>query len=192
MVDGNQFAKLVDISYTHVKRLTAKGVLVHGKKEDGSELRNRYELADNIKRYCHYLREQAKLDDVSESKYVMLRNKKMGAESEMSVLKLMLFKNTLHRGEDVEFHVTNMLTGFRARVLAIPSRTARLLVGQTKFQTIYDLLMQEIELALKELVEYDPKQFEAASRAFLEAQGADESQVKKNGTSEESAEDRAA
>ena len=191
-VDQTQFAKLVDITPRHVSRLIASGVLVKARDDSGKELRNRLELADNIKRYCHYLRGQAKLDDASESRYVMLRNQKMGADAETAVLKLRLFKNTLHRGEDVEFHITNMLTAFRARILAVPSRTARLLVGQKKFQVIYDLLMQEVELALKELTEYDPEQYAAASRAFLEAQGADESQVKRNGETEESPEDRAA
>jgi hypothetical protein len=59
-------------------------------------------------------------------------------------------------------------------VLAIPSRVARQLVGQNKFQVVYDLLMAEIELALRELVAYDPAQFAQQSAAYLEAQGADD------------------
>jgi hypothetical protein len=105
----------------------------------------------------------------------MLRNRRMESESEMSDLRLKLFKNTLHRADDVEFILTNMLTAFKARVLAIPSRVSRQLIGQTKFQVVYDLLMAEIELALREMVAYDHTQFAQQREAYLEAQGADDS-----------------
>jgi phage terminase Nu1 subunit (DNA packaging protein) len=186
-VDQTQFAKLVGITPRHIQRLTASGVLTKARDEDGKELRGRYELAKNILAYCNYLREQAKLDDTSESKWVMLRNKKMAADAELSELTLKVRQGVLHRAEDVEFHVTNMLTAFKSRVLAIPSRVSRLLVGQTKFQVIYDLIMTEIELCLRELMAYDSTQFNAHSQAFLASQGADQSVLddgEKNGEKE--------
>ena len=174
-VDRTQFSKLVGITPRHVNRLESDGVLVRARNEDGKELRGRYELAANILAYCNYLRSQAKLDDMSESKYIQLRNRKMAADSEQSELKLAIFKNTLHRSDDVEFWVTSMLTAFKSRVLAIPSRIARLLIGQTKFQVIYDIIMTEIELCLRELVAYDPAAFAARSKAFLYEQGVEPS-----------------
>jgi phage terminase Nu1 subunit (DNA packaging protein) len=172
-VDTTQFAKLVGITPRHVNRLTADGVLVKARDEQGRELRNRFELAHNILAYCNYLRTKARLDDVSENKYHQLRNEKMGAENQMVQLKLLVMKGKLHRSEDVEFHITNQLTHFKARVLAIPSKIARLLVGQTKFQVIYDIIMSEIELVLREFTGYDPRMFRQQSEAFLASEGAD-------------------
>ena len=52
--------------------------------------------------------------------------------------------------------MTAMVRAFRARVLAIPSRTTRQLIGKTDFHEIHGLLEAEIESALRELSEYDP------------------------------------
>lgn len=174
-IDVTQLSRLLDIAPRTVQHLTAEGILTRARDEDGRELRGRYELVASVRSYVRYLREQARLDDASESKYIMLRNAKMGSESEMSDLRLQLFKGTLHRDADVEWVMTQMLTAFKARMLAIPSRLTRQLIGQKKFQVIYDLLMTEIELALRELVGYDRQRFARANNDFLRGQGADES-----------------
>jgi phage terminase Nu1 subunit (DNA packaging protein) len=174
-IDTTQLARLFDVTPRTIQHLTSDGVLARARDEDGNELRGRFELVSNVRAYIRYLREQARLDDASESKYIMLRNARMSAESEMSELRPSLFKNTLHRADDVEMVMTMMLTAFRARVLAIPSRVSRQLIGQTKFQVVYDLLITEIELALREMVGYDPARFAQQSEAYLAAQGADDS-----------------
>jgi phage terminase Nu1 subunit (DNA packaging protein) len=172
-VDTNQLARLFDVTPRHIQRLTADGVLQRARDVDGTELRGRYELLLNVRAYVKYLRTQARLDDASESKYVQLRNQKMAAEAEQAELRLKLFKNTLHRAEDVEFTMTNMLTAFKSRILAIPSRVTRSLIGQRKFQVIYEILYQEIELALQELAGYDAAKFAQQSEAYLVSVGAD-------------------
>jgi phage terminase Nu1 subunit (DNA packaging protein) len=172
-IDKSQLAKLLDITPRHIQRLTADGVLERARDVDGKELIGRYELIVNVRAYVRYLRTQARLDDASESKYAMLRNQKMAAESERAELELALFKNKLHRSEDVEFILTNMLTAMKAHLLSIPSRMTRLLVGQTKFQVIYELLSAEIHRALLELSQYNPAMFGAQNRAYLASQGAD-------------------
>jgi len=63
--------------------------------------------------------------------------------------------------------MTNMLTATESRLLAIPSRVTRLLIGQTEFQKICDLIYGEIEMALKELSDYDPQKFEEANEEYL-------------------------
>jgi hypothetical protein len=67
--------------------------------------------------------------------------------------------------------MTNMLIHFKARVLSIPARIARLLVGKTKFQEIYDTIMTEIELALRELAAYDPAMFAQQNAEYMASQG---------------------
>jgi phage terminase Nu1 subunit (DNA packaging protein) len=173
-IDTIQLARLLDIAPRTVRHLAQAGVLARARNEVGEEIKGRYELVANVRAYVRYLREQARLDDASESKYIMLRNAKMGAESEMSALRVNLFKDTLHRSDDVELIMANMLTAFKARVIAIPSRVSRQLIGQTKFHVVYDLLMAEIELALREMCDYDRSAFAPENAAYLEAEGADD------------------
>jgi phage terminase Nu1 subunit (DNA packaging protein) len=184
-VDQSQLAKLLDITPRHVRRLVADGVLTRARDIDGKELYGRYELVASVRAYIQYLRFQARLDDASESKYVMLRNSKMAAESETAELKLAIFKSTLHRADDVEFIMTNMFTAMKQRLLAVPARTTRLVVGQTNFQVIYDLITGEIELALRELSDYNPSMFARQNSAYLSSQGADPDRLNGNGSDDD-------
>ena len=114
-----------------------------------------------------YLRQAARLDDVSESTFRQLRNKKMEAEAEIAALKLALYQRKLHRTEDVEFLMTTMLTAVKSRLLAIPSRTSRLVLGKTGFQEVYSLLYSEIEQVLRTLSAYNPSDFAEQNEEYL-------------------------
>jgi phage terminase Nu1 subunit (DNA packaging protein) len=171
LLDTTQLAKLLDISPRWVQKLTNDGVLTRARDANGDELRGRYNLL-SIRDYCRWLRSQARLDDTSEQRYLGLRNEKMAAESEMTRLRLLEYKGELHHARDVEFIMNNMLTYFKQRILSIPARVARLCVGKS-FREIYDLIMTEIELALRELSGYDRSMFAAQRQSYLEAQGVD-------------------
>lgn len=186
-IDQDQLAKLLDITPRHVRRLRGDGILALARDIDGKELYGRYELVFNVRAYIQYLRTQARLDDASESKYIMLRNQKMAADSETAELKLAIFKATLHRADDVEFILTNIFTAIKARLLAIPSRVTRLVLGQTNFQVIYDLLYAEIEVVLRELADPNPQMFSRQNTAYLASQGADPTTI--NGSEEDDEDD---
>jgi hypothetical protein len=164
---ADQLSVLFDITVRHVFRLTAAGVLVRWIDEHGVPIKGRYDLVTNVRAYCQYLREAARLDDAEGKAYAQLRNQKMAHEAEMSALKLRLYKRQLHRSQDVEFLMCAMLTAVKSRLLAIPARTTRLLLGKTAFQEIYALLYGEIEQALKELAEYNPADFAEQNEQYL-------------------------
>lgn len=166
-------AKLLDVTPRTVQQLTTEGILQRARDENGEEIKGRYNLL-SIRDYCRYLRSLARLDDASESLKTVLQNRKIGAEAEMAELRLRQFKGLLHDASDVEFVLTNMLTFFKQRVLAIPARISRLLIGKTKFQEIYDLLMGEIVGCLKELSGYNPEMFAQRTAARLAEQGVTE------------------
>lgn len=164
-------ARLLDVTPNYILKLTQQGVINRAIDEDGKELRGRYSLLA-IRDYCRWLRAQMKIGDSGESTYRMLRNQKVGADAEMAQLRLKEYKGQLHHSRDVEFVMTNMVTFFKQRALAVPSRTARLCVGK-KFRQIFDTLSDEIALCLRELSGYDAAKFAAASRAYRESQGID-------------------
>jgi phage terminase Nu1 subunit (DNA packaging protein) len=167
-----KLAKLCDITPRQVQVLTAEGVLHRATDDDGKELRGKYpELA--IRDYVRHVRSQGKLDDASETEHSALKNRELRARAEMSELRLRQFKGELHEAGDVEFVMTNMLTFFKQRVLAIPSRISRLLVGKQKFQEIYDLISTEIATCLRELSGYDPSAFAQQAAARLAQEGVD-------------------
>jgi len=170
-LDTTQLARLVGITPRHVQRLTQEGIFTRARDTDGNELRGRYPLMA-IRAYCDHLRAQMNLTDASQTRYEASRNEKVAAEAEMAQLRLKQYKGELHHSRDVEFVMTNMLTAFKARVLAIPSRVARLCIGK-KFREIFDLISSEIELALRELHTYDRSLFAEAGAVYLAKQGVD-------------------
>jgi phage terminase Nu1 subunit (DNA packaging protein) len=167
----NQLAKLIDVSPRYIQQLTKDGILHRATDEDGNELRGRYNLL-SVRDYCRYLRTTLKLDDASEQRYSALRNERMAAENELSQLNLEERKGQLHNSDDVEFVMTQMLTAFKSRVLAIPSRVARQCVGK-KFREIFDIIMYEIEQCLLELSGYDESKFAKENREYLASKGID-------------------
>jgi hypothetical protein len=162
VVTTAQLALLFGVTTRHILRLTASGVLTR-RTEDGQVVKGRYDLLSAVRGYCQYLRKQAGLEDLSKSAYQKLRNQKLAAETEMARLRLGLYKKQLHTSADIELAMTVMLTALKTRLLAIPSRTARLLIGKTAFQEVYALLLGEIELALKELSTQDLSDFRSPS-----------------------------
>jgi len=168
-MSATQLAKLVRATPRWIHKLTQDGVLHRATDEDGSELRGRYS-ARSIGDFCDYLRKQGRIDDTSELRYAALRNERMAADNELSQLNLAERKGQLHNSDDVEFVMTQMLTAFKSRILAIPSRSSRQCVGK-KFREIFDIQMHEIELALRELSGYDEAKFVKENREYLASKG---------------------
>ncbi len=171
-LDTTSLAKLFLITPQWVRRLTEKGIFQRARDVDGKELQGRYELVVNLHAYIKYLKDLARLDDASESEYQRLRNMRMRHEAEMAALKLREIKGQVLKTSDVEFIMTNLITATKNHLLSIPSRVTRLLIGVTSFQVIFDLLQNEIEVALRELSQWRVGQFAAQRAAFLASQGA--------------------
>jgi hypothetical protein len=168
-IDITTVAKLLKLTPRHVQQLTAEGVLLRARDPDGKELRGRYEMVRCVHGYIDYLRARTPIEGSGEAEYAQLRTRRMAFESEMAELKLNLLKGTVHRAEDVEFCVTTQITACKARLLAIPSRVSRLLVGKKSFKEIYALIYREIELALRELTGYDASKFSRQTEEYIES-----------------------
>ena len=171
-LDTTQLAKLLDLNPRTVTRFATDGILVRARDEEGNELQGRWEMVRNTHLYIAYLKKQARWDDTSETKKALLHNRRLGAEAEMSELRLAQFKGKLHRREDVAFYVTGMLTRFKARCQAIAARVSHSLVGETNERKIRKKIGEEVELALRELAVPDENSFAKANEDYLESQGA--------------------
>jgi phage terminase Nu1 subunit (DNA packaging protein) len=176
----NDLARIIDVTPSYIRKLTAQGIIRRARGADGEEIRGRYNLLA-VRDYIRYLRSLLREDDEGEQRYSALRNQRLAKEAEMSQLRLRQMKGELHHASDVEFCMTNMCTYFKQGVLAIPSHVARVCVGK-KFRQIYELLTTEIELVLRTLSGYDPAMFAAQRAEYLASKGVDLSSV--NGETE--------
>jgi phage terminase Nu1 subunit (DNA packaging protein) len=160
-------AKALLLTPRRVRQLTAEGVFTRARDpETGEFLRGRYELFPTLHSYIRFLRE-GRLEDPDESNYVRARTRRMITEARLAELRYQTAIGKLHRAEDVEFVFTQIFTGIRAKLLAIPSRTARLLIGKTDFGEIVSVLQAEVEFALTELVAVDRSMFQSANEQYL-------------------------
>jgi hypothetical protein len=169
-LDTSELARLVGTTPRHLARLTLEGVLKRARTTKGKEIRGRYPL-EAVTAFCDYLRNRAKIAGASQGKWEELRNAKMAGENEIVQLRLSQMKGRLHDARDVEYVMTNMLTRFKARILAIPTRVARQCQGK-KFKEIVVIIRKELELALRELADYDARLFEGREQ-YLRDQPAD-------------------
>ena len=76
----------------------------------------------------------------------------------ISELKLQIMKGELHKAEDVEIVMMDMLVAFKTKIMGIPSKVAPILENRDA-AFIKDRLTKEVIEALNELKDYDPKAF---------------------------------
>lgn len=163
-----QLAKIILLSERRIQQLVRAGILKHAFDEDsGRELRGRFHAIPNVQNYIRYLRQEFGSEDISETRFLDARSRRMAAMASAEELRLAVLRKELHRGEDVEFFMSNRDTAIRARILAISSRITRLLVGKTDPVEIRSIIDAETFAVLDELSSYDPTQFSQASEEYL-------------------------
>jgi phage terminase Nu1 subunit (DNA packaging protein) len=150
IVTTKQISEILSLSTRRIQQLANENALV----KTG---RGRFDLPASITSYINYLIDKERPDEElskyeEEAKWVKARRQK-------TELELQIMKGELHRSEDVKRVLNNMLGGFRGKLLAIPSKTAPQLVGETEITPIKEKLKESIYEAMDELSEYDPNVF---------------------------------
>lgn len=90
------------------------------------------------------------------SDYDQARTRKMNAEAQIAEIELQKAQKLLVRADDVEKVWTLVLFAVRAKLLAIPSKSAPLLALEKDVAVIKDILDNAVGEALDELARYDP------------------------------------
>ena len=133
--------------------------------EEGTVVRaakGRYRLVDSIKNYLLTMKLAA------EGVGVELADGEISLEEEkglhervkrhISELKLQIMKGELHKALDVEIVMMDMLVAFKTRMMNIPSKVAPVLESRDA-AFIKERLTNEVNEALGELKDYDPRLF---------------------------------
>lgn len=146
---------LFGVGDRRIRQMADEGVITRAAK-------GRYKLVDSIKNYLLTLKLAAEgvgmelADgevDFEEEKGLHERVKR-----HISELKLQIMKGELHKAEDVEIVMMDMLVAFKTKIMGIPSKVAPILENRDA-AFIKDRLTKEVIEALNELKDYDPKAF---------------------------------
>lgn len=143
------------VSDRRIRQMAKEGIVARAAK-------GRYKLVDSIKNYLLTVKLAA------EGVGVDLADGEINLEEEkglhervkrhISELKLQIMKGGLHKAQDVEIVMTDMLVAFKTRMMNIPSKVAPILESRDAV-FIKDRLTCEIIEALNELKDYDPRAF---------------------------------
>lgn len=159
IVTTKEICAIFGLKARRIQQLAEENVIVraaHGK----------YDLPASIKNWVEYHVEmntavEGKLDKYEEeAKWVFAKRQK-------TELEVKIMKGELHRSEDVEMVMSNMLGNFRAKLLSLPTKVAPLLLGKTDLVVIRDSLKDAVYEAMDELSDYDPNVFYENSKDKL-------------------------
>jgi phage terminase Nu1 subunit (DNA packaging protein) len=158
IITTSELSEILGLSTRRIGQLEKDGALTKVN-------RGRYDLVASIRSYIDYRIEKEKGDDELDAKVetaLWTRARRQKTELELNIL-----KGEVHRSQDVKRVMNNMLTAFRTRILAIPTRVASQLIGQQDMAIVQDKIKKVLNEALNELKDYDPNVFYAESKDKL-------------------------
>lgn len=149
-------ADMLGIKQTTVRHLASSGVMPR-------VTNGRYKMRDCVHNYVMQLRIQSKnpesgsADEKPELRDMQAKHE--AVKLQMSEMQLKLMQGKLHKSEDVERVMTNMLASMRAKLLSLPSRVAPRVAEASDPTEVMTILQADIYDALHELAEYTPEMF---------------------------------
>jgi hypothetical protein len=123
-------------------------------------------LIDVIGDYVDHLRKRLS-SNPNEAALLAAKLRKAEADGERAELELKLFKNELHTSDAVLFVWSSRIGASRKRLLAVATRLAPHLIGETDQKKIYSRIYDEITMALEDVAGLTEKDFTKQNRAFL-------------------------
>lgn len=160
----HEIADIFGCSPRWVNQLTTSGLLKQ-------VARGKYKLGEAIREYIAAIKLQAEESDEAETDLRAEQTMLTRANRKMAELELAVMNGKLHRSDDVQAIMNEMLVTFRSRLLAIPARLAPEITVTSDSNVAQQLIKGEIYDALSELSEYDPAQYcEKGQERIVDAQ----------------------
>ncbi len=154
-VSASVLGELFGVTDRRIRQMAEEGIVTRAAK-------GRYKLVDSVKNYLLTLKLAAEGVDVEladgEINYDEEKGLHERVKRHISEIKLQIMKAEVHKSEDVERVMTDMLVAFKTRVMNIPSKMAPVLENRDVV-FIKDRLSSEVLEVLNELKDYDPKAF---------------------------------
>jgi len=155
-VSSSVLANLFGLSTRRIRQLEEESVI-------NKVARGKYSLQENIKSYITFIKTTANLKENKNEELKVNYDEEHAllekAKREKAELEVAAIRGTMHFSEDVERVMNNMLSNFRAKILALPSRAAPSLITLTVIADIQQILQMEVLDILHELSNYNPSEF---------------------------------
>jgi phage terminase Nu1 subunit (DNA packaging protein) len=156
-VDTDTLSKFLNLQRKEVVALAEEGLFIRTKK-NGKLVRDSFDFIRSVRSYVQFLQKRTSTLDLDrelkQEKVFLLR-----AQREKAEIELQLMRGDVHLASDVERTMTEMLSNFKSKVLAIPHNLARLLVGKTSIAEVADMLKRSMLETLEELRGYRAADF---------------------------------
>jgi phage terminase Nu1 subunit (DNA packaging protein) len=156
-ITSKDLASILGVTTRRIRQLTQEGVFPR-------VARGKYVLGEAMRAYISHLQTKAKeaVVDPKDLKKELTRLRR--AQADKTELEVKEYRGELHRAEDVEDVWTEMLSNFRARALAVPTKLAPQILGIEDLKEMQKALKDAVYEALQELSEYDPDRITERAR----------------------------
>lgn len=156
-------ARFWGITERQVRNLRDEGVI----KEEQSGF---YNLQRATQNYIQHIKQDSESEEIS---YKDEKAKLMRAKREAQEMRLQEERKQLHRSEDIERIMIDMLVAFKTKMRAIPAKLAPVLAEKTDKVEIFSLIKTETDEALRELAGFgetfgDEKQDESGNNGTVQ------------------------
>lgn len=153
----SDFAKVLDMTPTNVRRLIKMGV-IHCKSKNPY----RVEMSEGIKNYIVYLKEMNKEKESVPINDEKARSEKLRADADISIakarqeeLKLAELEGQMHRSEDVQSMTEDLIYAVRGAITAMPGKLAMNVASEDDPNICSQIIQDEVALVLGNLSDYE-------------------------------------
>lgn len=163
-------ANMFGLTTRRIRQLVEDGVI--DRVSNGN-----FKLEETVKQYILHLKLNANATaqlSESEADYNKENALHERAKRKKAELELALMQGSVHKGEDVETVMIDMLSRIKSKLMSIPSKMAPILGEEIDINKIQELLTDEIYMTLEELSEYSPELFRGDEYIELEDGKGDE------------------
>ena len=144
-------ARFLNLTERRVQQLARDGIIP--KPEKG-----KYDLVGCVQGYIGYLQARAFGKDTGTVDMYAERGRLLRLQADRAQMELDMMRARLISADEAEELWASLLATFRARMLAVPTRAAHLVLHLKEFIAIEQQLRDLVRDALTELARYDPKQ----------------------------------
>lgn len=163
LVDSKIIAQLFGVTTRRVQQLAQEGIISATKQGNA----NKYDLLPTIQRYIKHLSEKAtgkeasKKDTETEGRRLEAEADLKRSKADMAALHLKELEGKMHRSEDVEAVMTDLVYTIRSMLMALPGRLAVDVVSTKTAAEASEVIRAEVYKVLEELAgyKYDPEEY---------------------------------
>lgn len=163
LVDSKTIAMLFEVSERRVQQLAKEGIIIATKQGNA----NRYDLRPTVQRYIRYLSEKAygkeanQVDAEAEKRKLVADADFKRSKADKAALQLKELEGKMHRSEDVEAVMTDLVYTIRSMIMALPGRLAVDIVSVKTSAEASEIIRAEVYKILEELstYQYDPEEY---------------------------------